>query len=119
MDMDRRQFLHGAAAAALTTTLPNSSAAAESVKSNKMIGLQVGAVSFVDESVEKALDEFQRDAAINSLFLATFTYGRGIAGRQVPGQPLPDHGKQTYATATFYGGNYATLHPEFYKDTGF
>jgi hypothetical protein len=34
--------------------------------------------------------------AINTLFLATFTYGRGIAGRQVPGQPLPDHGKQEY-----------------------
>ena len=40
-------------------------------------------VAWFDESVEKALDEFQRDAAINSLFLATFTYGRGIAGRQV------------------------------------
>ena len=88
-DMDRRQFLHSAAAAALTTTLPNSSAAAESVRSNKMIGLQVGAESFVDESVENALDEFQRDAAINSLFLETFTYGRGIAGRQVPGPCSP------------------------------
>ena len=87
--MDRRQFLHSAAAAALTTTLPNSSAAAEPVKANKMIGLQVGAVSFVDEGVEKALDEFQSDAEINSLFLATFTYGRGIAGRQVPGPCSP------------------------------
>src|SRR5258707_9567839 len=40
-----------------------------------------GAVSFVDEGVEKVLDEFQQDAAINTLFVATFTYGRGIAGR--------------------------------------
>src|SRR4030088_1795367 len=117
--MDRRQFLHSAAAAALTTTLPNSSAAAEPVKSNKMIGLQVGAVSFVDEGVEKALDEFQRDAAINSLFLATFTYGRGIAGRQVPGQPLPDHGKKEYDTDTFHGGSYTALHPQYYKNTVF
>ena len=56
-----------------------------------MIGVQVGAVSFADEGTEKVLDEFQQDALINTLFLATFTYGRGIAGRQLPGQPLPDH----------------------------
>ena len=49
------------------------------------------------------MDQFQRDAAVNTLFLATFTYGRRIAGRQVPGQPLPDHGKQEYDTGTFYG----------------
>ena len=84
-----------------------------------MIGIQVGAVSFVDEGVDKVLDEFQRDAAVNTLFLATFTYGRGIAGRQVPGQPLPDHGKQEYDTGTFYGGNYATIHPQYYKNTVF
>ena len=65
----------------------------------EMIGIQVGAVSFVDEGVEKVLDEFQQDASINTLFVATFTYGRGIAGRQVPGQPLPDHGKQDTTTA--------------------
>ena len=44
------------------------------------------------------LDIFQQDASVNTLFVATFTYGRGIAGRQVPGQPLPDHGKQEYDT---------------------
>ncbi len=58
------------------------------------------------------------DAAVNS-FPGHFTYGRGIAGRQVPGQPLPDHGKQEYDTGTFYGGNYATIHPEYYKNTVF
>ena len=58
----------------------------------------------------------QERAHINTLFLAVFTYGRGIAGRQVPGQPLPDHGKQEY-DLNFHGGNYATPHPEFYRDT--
>ena len=47
------------------------------------IGIQVGAVSFVDEGVDPVLDLFQRDADINALFIATFSYGRGIAGRQV------------------------------------
>jgi hypothetical protein len=86
-----------------------------------MIGIQVGAVSFVDEGVEQVLDIFQKEASINTLFIATFTYGRGIAGRQVPGNPLPDHGKQEYdngsGPGTFQGGSYTTVHPQYYKDT--
>jgi hypothetical protein len=61
-----------------------------------MLGIQVGAVSFVDEGTDKVLDNFRELAAINTLFLATFTYGRGIAGRQPRGSALPDHGKQQY-----------------------
>jgi hypothetical protein len=49
--------------------------------------------------------------------LTTFTYGRGLAGRQIPGQPFPDHGSQQPDDKTFHGGNYATPHPEFYKNT--
>lgn len=92
-------------------------AAAPAPAVSKTIGIQVGAVSFADEGVDRVLDEFQRDASINTLFVATFTYGRGIAGRQVPGQPLPDHGKQQYDTDTFRGGSYTKTHPEYYKDT--
>jgi hypothetical protein len=107
---DRRDFLKtGAAAAGLAA---NASAA-----SSKMIGIQVGAVSFVDEGSDKVLDIFQERAAINTLFLATFTYGRGIAGRQVPGQPLPDHGKQEY-DLDYHGGNYGTVRAQYYKDIG-
>src|ERR1700744_5813377 len=113
VNVDRRRFLQGAAAAALTASMQGEAT------TKKMIGIQVGAVSFFDEGTEKVLDEFQRDAAVNTLFLATFTYGRGIAGRQVPGQPLPDHGKQEYDTGTFSGGNYAAIHPEYYRDTVF
>jgi hypothetical protein len=86
-----------------------------------MFGIQVGAVSFVDEGVDKVLDTFQQEASINTLFIATFTYGRGIAGRQVPGQPLPDHGKQQYDNGTgfgtFHGGSYTRIHPQYYKET--
>src|SRR5438874_1357729 len=108
--MDRRSFLTTTAAGAF---LPPASP--------RMIGIQVGAVSFVDEGVEPVLDIFQESAAINTLFIATFTYGRGIAGRQVPGQPLPDHGKQAYdngsALGTFQGGSYTKVHPQYYKQT--
>jgi hypothetical protein len=117
--MERREFMQSATAAALAAAVPGSRAMAAAAKSDAMIGVQVGAVSFVDEGVEQTLDVLQKDGAVNTLFLATFTYGRGIAGRQVPGQPLPDHGKQQYDTGTFYGGSYTKVDPKYFKDTAF
>jgi hypothetical protein len=117
----RRRFLKGAAAAsvaALGSRLPFAHAMQSTVPSNKkFIAIQVGAVSFVDEGVDKVLDIFQERAHVNALMLAVFTYGRGIAGRQVPGQPLPDHGAQQYDTETFHGGSYAAVHPQYYSKT--
>jgi hypothetical protein len=131
----RRHFLRSAAAAAALASgaapalfaeaqpapesaqpAPESAQPATS-NSEKLIGIQVGAVSFIDEGVDAVLDNFQQRGAVNAIFLATFTYGRGIAGRQVPGQPLPDHGKQEYDQKQFHGGNYATPHPQFYTNT--
>lgn len=104
--MNRREFLTTAAAAPMV----------QSAAPPKMVGIQVGAVSFVDEGVDTVLDIFQQRAFVNTLFLAVFTYGRGIAGRQVPGQPLPDHGRQEY-DLSFHGGNYARPHAQYYRDT--
>ncbi len=129
----RRGFLKGATAAsvaALGSHLPFASTMAGETSAGpprarpaqscrKFIAIQVGAVSFVDEGVDKVLDIFQQRARINALMLAVFTYGRGIAGRQVPGQPLPDHGAQNYDTETFHGGSYAAVHPQYYNDTTF
>lgn len=113
----RRQFLKTTAVAtAGTAFLPGLGHAQAASASNKMIGIQIGAVSFLDEGTEQVLDILQERGAVNALFLATFTYGRGIAGRQVPGQPLPDHGKQEY-DLKFHGGNFATPHAKFYKHT--
>src|SRR5204862_5983676 len=101
----RRDFVKAAAAgAAVGALVPTPAGAQATFSSNrKMIGVQVGAVSFVDEGVTPALDMFQQAASVNTLFVATFTYRRGIAGRQVPGQPLPDHGKQEYGHRHFQG----------------
>jgi hypothetical protein len=126
----RRSFLKGMGTAAITGGIPYGSGpealaarqptVPSAKKSNeKFIGIQVGAVSFTDEGIDKVLDTFQERAGVNALMLAVFTYGRGIAGRQVPGQPLPDHGVQAYDTATFHGGDYADVHPEYYRDTLF
>jgi len=113
LSRSRREFLKVAAGASAAVAMPQLGNA--SVPS-KMIGIQVGAVSFVDEGTEKVLDVLQERGCVNTLFLAVFTYGRGIAGRQIPGQPLPDHGKQEY-DLNFHGGNFATPHPQYYKNT--
>src|SRR5580765_3794684 len=115
-DVNRRDFLKIAAGASAALAMPPLGQAETSPLSSKMIGIQVGAISFVDEGTEKVLDVLQERACVNTLFLAVFTYGRGIAGRQIPGQPLPDHGKQEY-DLNFHGGNFATPHAEFYKNT--
>lgn len=117
--MDRRRFLQSAAGVAIAATTSPNKVIAAPLKSKKMIGIQIGAVSFADEGVEKVLDECECAAAVNTLFVATFTYGRGIAGRQVPGQPLPDHGSQKYDTDTFFGGSYTKVNPKYYSDTAF
>lgn len=112
-DVKRREFLKLSAGAGAALAMP---AVAFPSQSETMIGIQVGAVSFVDEGTEHVLDNLQERARVNTLFLAVFTYGRGIAGRQIPGQPLPDHGKQEY-DLNFHGGNFAIPHAEFYKNT--
>jgi len=119
--MNRRSFLQNAAAGALAAAGPSGRAAADAPPpATRMVGIQVGAVSFVDEGTEKVLDIFQHDGQVNALFLATFTYGRGIAGRQIPGQPMPDHGKQEHDDSgpnAFHGGSYTRIRPQYYKDT--
>jgi hypothetical protein len=114
-DVNRREFLKITAGAGAALAMPTLGHAGVS-SSSKMIGIQVGAISFVDEGTEKVLDILQERAGVNTLFLAVFTYGRGIAGRQIPGQPLPDHGKQEY-DLNFHGGNFATPHPRYYRNT--
>ena len=113
--MTRRRLL---AATASGFGLSRIGALAAQTNSRKpAIGIQIGAVSFLDEGVEPVLDTLQSKGHVNTLFIAAFTYGRGIAGRQIPGQPLPDHGKQQYDTDTFHGGSYTAVHPKYFSNT--
>src|SRR5262245_18711324 len=115
----RRDVIKAAGASlAVPLAVSLDAAASDTPKpTEKVIGIQIGAVSFVDEGVEQVLDIVQKRAHVNTIFLAVFTYGRGIAGRQIPGQPFPDHGKQESDEKSFRGGNYATPHPVFYQRT--
>ncbi|HEY5909309.1 MAG TPA: twin-arginine translocation signal domain-containing protein [Verrucomicrobiae bacterium] len=122
LSLSRRKFigatgLTAVAAAVAPGTLSAADVPPSPASPRKMIGIQIGAVSFVDEGVDRVLDILQTRGAVDTLFLAAFTYGRGLAGRQIPGQPFPDHGAQESDQQTFHGGNYAMPHPEFYRDT--
>src|SRR5690349_17002121 len=66
--MDRRRFLQSAAGVAIAATTSPDQVIAAPLKSSKVIGIQIGAVSFADEGVEKVLDECERAAAVNTLF---------------------------------------------------
>lgn len=119
--MPRREFIRTSAAvgtAALLSPAVSSLAQPGNASAKpKMVGIQVGAVSFADEGTDQVLDILQERGAVDTIFLTTFTYGRGLAGRQIPGQPFPDHGVRESDEKFFHGGNYATPHPEFYRDT--
>jgi len=124
IDSSRRSFLKGISALPLLSMLtpgtgrdPSAAAVLAQTENptlkggNRFVAIQVGARSFVDESVDGVLETFQRKAGVNVVMPAVFTYGRGLAGRQVPGQPLPDHGVQAYDE--IHGGSYSKVYPEF------
>jgi hypothetical protein len=113
--MNRREFIETSAVAVGAALLPSSVPSLAQTPS-RPIGIQVGAVSFLDEGTDRVLDILSETAAVDTLFVAAFTYGRGIGGRQPRGSPLPDHGKQEYDD-NYHGGNFATPHPQYYKNT--
>jgi hypothetical protein len=111
----RRTFVKQAALAAGGAALAGKGRL-EAASAPSPIGIQIGAVSFVDEGTEKAIDTVRETGGVDTLFVATFTYGRGIAGRQPRGSALPDHGKQEYDD-NFRGGIFFTPHPQQYGKT--
>ena len=80
-----------------------------------LVGVQIGAISFVDEGVAEVLDRLQELAGVNALFLATQSFDRGLQGRQVPGRTWPGHGPREVDDHA--GGSYVTQHAEFYQGT--
>ena len=113
--MNRREFIETSAGAMGAAMLPLSESPRVQA-ATRPIGIQVGAVSFLDEGTDRVLDILSETAAVDTLFLAAFTYGRGIGGRQPRGSALPDHGKQEYDD-NYHGGIFATPHPQYYRNT--
>jgi len=79
-------------------------------------GIQIGPDCFVDEGTDRVLDILAEKGAVDTLYLSTFTYDRGIIGR-TPGKDYPGHGVDASDKNYFHGGNYATPHAKFYTRT--
>lgn len=83
--------------------------------SEPLVGVQIGVTSFRDEGVEEVLDIVGDRAAANAVFVATPTWSSETGGRALVGRV--DHGVEG-EDHEWVGGNYATVHPEYYRSSG-
>jgi hypothetical protein len=60
--------------------------------SDTFVGIQIGAISFVDEGVEEVLDILEEKAGVNALLISALSWSIGNTGRAAFG--FPDHGVQ-------------------------
>lgn len=77
------------------------------------VGIQIGAISFVDEGVDQVLDTLQETAGVNGLFISALSWSRGNAGRALYG--FPDHG--VAEPDNLKGGAFWQPNPAFYGPT--
>src|SRR5215212_5378339 len=77
------------------------------------VGIQIGAISFIDEGVEQVLDLLQERAGINALLISALSWSRGNAGRAAYG--FPDHGVQE--PDNLQGGAFFKPNPIYYEAT--
>lgn len=77
------------------------------------VGIQIGAISFIDEGVEQVLDILEAKAGVNALFISALSWSRGNAGRAAYG--FPDHGVQE--EDHLQGGAFYEPHPDYYEAT--
>lgn len=84
-----------------------------SVSAKTFVGIQIGAVSFVDEGVEAVLDTLQEKAGVNALLISALSWSRGNAGRALYG--FPDHGEQ--APDNLQGGAFYEPNPAYFQAT--
>ena len=77
------------------------------------VGIQIGAISFVDEGVEPVLDILQEKAGVNALMISALSWSIGNAGRAAFG--FPDHG--VAEADDLRGGAFFEPDPRYYSKT--
>jgi hypothetical protein len=104
--MDRRTFMKSAALTSAAAALAPAAAPALAqppAAPKTFVGIQMDIGRILSDGVDRVLDDIQRLAHVNALFLYTITY--------------MDERVHARTTAPFRGGNFATVHPQYYKDT--
>lgn len=79
--------------------------------SETFVGIQIGAISFVDEGVESVLDILQEKAGVNALMISALSWSIGNAGRAAFG--FPDHG--VAEADKLRGGAFFEPDPRYYS----
>lgn len=79
------------------------------------VGIQVGAISFVDEGLKRVLDLLQEKAGVNALLISALSWSRGNAGRPDPSWGYPDHG--IAEDDSLIGGAFFEPAPKYYRNT--
>jgi len=77
------------------------------------VGIQIGAISFIDEGVEQVLDTLEQTTGVNALFISALSWSLGNAGRAFYG--FPDHGAQE--PDHLQGGAFWQPNPDYYEGT--
>ncbi len=103
--MDRREFMKSAAltSAAAALAPATAPALAQPAAAKTFVGIQMDIGRILSDGVDRVLDDIQRLAHVNALFLYTITY--------------MEERVHARTTAPFRGGNFATVHPQYYHDT--
>ena len=86
-------------------------------REDKLVGIQVGPMSFVDEGVDQVLDTLQERVGVNALLLGTVSWLGLKIGRSISWKldGWPDHG--VAESIDVQGGSYLKYRPEFYANT--
>jgi len=81
--------------------------------SETFVGIQVGAISFIDEGVEETLDRFIELAGVNAICISALSWNRELAGRAAG--DFPDHGLRE--PDNLQGGAFFSPNPRYYEAT--
>lgn len=81
--------------------------------SETFVGIQIGAISFIDEGVEEVLDILQERAGVNAILISALSWSIGNSGRAAFG--FPDHGVQ--GPDNLRGGAFYEPDERYYQKT--
>ena len=84
---------------------------------DKVVGIQIGSISFVDEGVDQVLDTLRERVGVNVLFIGTVSWLGLKIGRSISWEldGWPDHGISE--PIDLRGGSFLKHRPEYYRNT--
>src|SRR5947199_7468103 len=78
------------------------------------VAIQVKPYAWVDEGIDKLLDNIQQRGAVNTVWAYTYDFSEARMTRNGT-IPLPDHGKE--GSPSFTGGAFYDYDPKYFRNT--